>query len=75
MPKLDQPTTVRLDSVLQRRLNDVVAASGGEYSRSEIICRAMTLYFAQLDAMPDMLPGYDPDVLESRIHTSSADYK
>ena len=58
MPKTD-PFSIRLPVEQHERLMDVAAATGGTYSKSDLISRSLEIYFALLEHCPSMLPEYD----------------
>jgi len=65
------PFSVRLDTDNEKRLYEVVAATSGEVSKSEVVNIALALLFRQLDVCPSMIPGYDPE--QDKSVTQSAD--
>lgn len=55
------PFSVRLPEDLYERVYAVIAATGGEYNKTQIVVRALEMYFAMLSLSPSLLPEYDPD--------------
>lgn len=53
------PFSIRLPPEQQKRILQIIAATGQNYSKSEIISIALDVLFALLPATPSMLPGYD----------------
>lgn len=60
MPASD-PVSIRLPQDLYDRLFSVIAATGNEYNKSQIVVLALKTYFAILDYNPAMLEYYDRD--------------
>lgn len=60
MPASD-PVSIRLPQDLYDRLFSVIAATGNEYNKSQIVVLALQTYFAILDYNPAMLEHYDRD--------------
>ena len=53
------PFSIRLPQEQQARILQVIAATGQNYSKSEIISVALDVLFALLPAAPSLLPEYD----------------
>lgn len=51
------------------RLQHVAAATENECSRSEIINIALDHLFAQIEICPSMIPGYNPKLDKSVLHS------
>ena len=62
------PFSVRLDTDNEKRLYEVVAATSGEVSKSEVVNIALALLFRQLEVCPSMVPGYDALLDKSVTH-------
>ena len=60
MPASD-PFSIRLPKSLYDRVYAVIAATGGEYNKTQIVVRALEMYFAMLTLSPSLLPEYDPE--------------
>ena len=56
-----EPSSYRIERHLHDRMLGGIAGSGNDYSKSEIVNRALECFFALLDINPSMLPGYNPD--------------
>ncbi len=63
------PFSVRLPEDLYERVYAVIAATGGEYNKTQIVVRALEMYFAMLSLSPSLLPEYDPDRDTSVTHS------
>ena len=64
------PFSIRLPEEQHTELIAKAAATGGTYSKSEIISRALRVYFAILDQCPTLLPEYDPEQDRSVTHVA-----
>ena len=65
------PFSVRLPEDLYERVYAVIAATGGEYNKTQIVVRALEMYFAMLSLSPSLLPEYDPDRDTSVTHSDT----
>ena len=59
------PFSIRLPQELYDDIFSVIAATGGEVTKSDIIHRAVKNYIALLRINPTMLPNYDPSLEKS----------
>ena len=64
------PFSIRLPKALHKRVSEVIAATDNEYNRSQIVVRALEMYFALLSLSPSLLPEYDPEKDKSVTHSS-----
>ncbi len=60
MPPKSSPFSIRISDRVLRRLHEVIGASGNEYTRSELIEKAVETFLALLTINPTMLEYYDP---------------
>ena len=56
------PFSIRLPKELYDDIFAVIAATGGEVTKSDIIHRAVKNYLALLRVNPTMLPNYNPSL-------------
>ena len=59
------PFSIRLPKELYDDIFAVIAATGGEVTKSDIIHRAVKNYLALLRVNPTMLPNYNPSLEKS----------
>ncbi len=70
-PQSSEPFSIRLPVQLYNKLFAVIAATGCEITRTDLIIRALETYIALLSCNPSMLEGYDKakDVSVTRSNT------
>ena len=61
MTKSD-PFSVRLSPELYEQLMDVIQATGGEITKTELIERSINVYLKLLSLEPSMIHQYNPEV-------------
>lgn len=70
MPASD-PFSIRLPKELYERVYAVIAATSGEYNKTQIVVRALETYLALLNINPSLLEGYDRDKDTSVTHSDT----
>ena len=67
--------SVRIEERLDDRLMDVVAATGGQTGKSEIVIQAIEQLLAQLEVCPQLIEGYNPKADKSARQLAEMSYK